>query len=80
MPEGGIEQGGFVMDAPVGVWKNAFELDNSMEYPSAIITGNFGPDTKVIEADYPDGFHSLSPKREVVDFIVETRNQSWLVF
>lgn len=56
MPEGGIEQGGFVMDAPVGVWKNAFELDNSMEYPSAIITGNFGPDTKVIEADYPDGF------------------------
>ena len=56
MPEGGIEQGGFVMDAPVGVWKNAFELDNSMEYPSAIITGNFGPDTKVIESDYPDGF------------------------
>ena len=56
MPEGGIEQGGFVMDAPTGVWKNAFELDNSMEYPSAIITGNFGPDTKVDPADYPDGF------------------------
>jgi DNA polymerase elongation subunit (family B) len=56
MPEGGIEQGGFVMDAPTGVWRNAFELDNSMEYPSAIITGNFGPDTKVSEADYPDGF------------------------
>lgn len=56
MPEGGIEQGGFVMAAPTGVWRNAFELDNSMEYPSAIITGNFGPDTKVSEADYPDGF------------------------
>jgi DNA polymerase elongation subunit (family B) len=56
MPEGGIEQGGFVMEAPVGVWRNAFELDNSMEYPSAIITGNFGPDTKVNPADYPDGY------------------------
>lgn len=56
MPEGGIEQGGFVMDAPTGVWKNAFELDNSMEYPSAIITGNFGPDTKVDPSDYPDGY------------------------
>jgi DNA polymerase elongation subunit (family B) len=56
MPESGIEQGGFVMDAPTGIWKNAFELDNSMEYPSAIITGNFGPDTKVNPDDYPDGY------------------------
>lgn len=56
MPEGGIEQGGFVMDAPTGIWRNAFELDNSMEYPSAIITGNFGPDTKVNPDDYPDGY------------------------
>ena len=56
MPEGGIEQGGFVMDAPTGIWKNAFELDNSMEYPSAIITGNFGPDTKINPADYPEGY------------------------
>lgn len=52
----GIEQGGFVMEAPVGVWRNAFELDNSMEYPSAIITGNFSPDTKVNPSDYPDGY------------------------
>ena len=53
---GGIEQGGFVMDAPTGLWRNAFEVDNSMEYPSAIITGNFGPDTKVSAVDYPGGF------------------------
>lgn len=50
-----IEEGGFVMDAPTGVWKNACELDNSMEYPSAIISGNFSPDTKVDVRDYPDG-------------------------
>lgn len=56
MPDGGIEQGGFVMEAPIGVWRNAFELDNSMEYPSAIITGNFSPDTKVNPDDYPDGY------------------------
>ena len=52
--KGEIEQGGHVMDAPVGVWKNAFELDNSMEYPSAIISGNFSPDTAVEPAEeYP---------------------------
>ena len=51
---GEIDAGGFVMDAPTGVWRNAFELDNSMEYPSAIITGNFSPDTKVEPAEeYP---------------------------
>lgn len=53
---GGIEAGGFVMDAPSGVWRNAFELDNSMEYPSVIITCNADPSTKVREEDYPDGF------------------------
>ena len=52
----GIEKGGFVMDAPSGVWEHAFEVDNSMEYPSAIIDGNMGPDTKVSEDDYPLGF------------------------
>ena len=54
--DGGIEAGGFVMDAPVGVWENAMEVDNSMEYPSAMITGNFSPDTKIDPNDYPDGF------------------------
>jgi DNA polymerase elongation subunit (family B) len=54
MEGAGIEQGGFVMEAPSGLWKNAFEVDNSMEYPSAIITGNFGPDTRVEPAEsYP---------------------------
>ena len=56
MPEGGIAQGGFVMDAPSGIWRNALELDNSMEYPSVIITCNADPATKVREEDYPDGF------------------------
>ncbi len=56
LPDGGIEQGGFVMDAPSGVWRNALELDNSMEYPSVIITCNADPATKVREQDYPDGF------------------------
>jgi DNA polymerase elongation subunit (family B) len=56
LKSGGIEAGGFVMDAPSGVWRNAFELDNSMEYPSVIITCNADPSTKVNEADYPDGF------------------------
>lgn len=56
MPTGGIAQGGFVMDAPSGVWRNALELDNSMEYPSVIITCNADPATKVREEDYPDGF------------------------
>ena len=49
---GSIEQGGHVMDAPVGVYENAMELDNSMEYPACIITGNFSPDTIVNPADY----------------------------
>jgi len=53
---GGIESGGYVMDAPSGLWQNAFELDNSMEYPSVIITCNADPSTKVREEDYPDGF------------------------
>jgi DNA polymerase elongation subunit (family B) len=56
LKSGGIEAGGFVMDAPSGVWRNAFELDNSMEYPSVIITCNADPSTKVREEDYPDGF------------------------
>tara|TARA_B100001939_G_scaffold128063_1_gene110957 strand:- start:16405 stop:19026 length:2622 start_codon:yes stop_codon:yes gene_type:complete len=54
--EGSIEAGGFVMDAPTGVFECAFEVDNSMEYPSAMITGNFSPDTKIDPKDYPDGF------------------------
>ena len=53
---GQIEQGGHVMDAPVGVYENAMELDNSMEYPACQISGNFSPDTIVRESDYPDGF------------------------
>lgn len=53
---GQIEQGGHVMDAPIGVYENAMELDNSMEYPACQISGNFSPDTIVSEADYPDGF------------------------
>jgi DNA polymerase, archaea type len=56
LPRSGIEQGGFVMDAPTGVWLNAMELDNSKEYPSAIISGNLDPATKVNPADYPDGY------------------------
>ena len=48
--------GGFVMEAPVGVFPNSFELDNAMEYPSAIITGNFGPDTIVDPDDYSDDY------------------------
>ena len=52
----GIEKGGFVMKAPSGIWEHAFEVDNSMEYPSAIIDGNMGPDTKVREEDFPSGF------------------------
>ena len=48
--------GGFVMDAPVGVFTNAFELDNAMEYPSAIITGNFGPDTIIDPSEYEEGY------------------------
>ena len=51
-----ITQGGFVMEAPSGVWRNALEVDNSMEYPSVIITCNADPSTKVKEEDYPDGF------------------------
>tara|TARA_R110002167_G_scaffold118513_11_gene295174 strand:+ start:1 stop:1824 length:1824 start_codon:yes stop_codon:yes gene_type:complete len=53
---GGIEQGGFVMENPIGVYQNAFEVDNSMEYPSVIITTNGSPDTLVNPADYPDGY------------------------
>lgn len=53
---GQIEQGGHVMDAPVGVYENAMELDNSMEYPACQISGNFSPDTIVRASDYPDGF------------------------
>ena len=52
----GIEQGGFVMEAPSGIWRNAIELDNSMEYPSVIISCNADLSTKVREEDYPDGF------------------------
>ena len=53
---GSIEQGGFVMENPVGVFEDAFEADNSMEYPSAIITTNGSPDTLVNPADYPEGY------------------------
>jgi len=53
---GQIEQGGYVMDAPIGVYENALELDNSMEYPACQISGNFSPDTIVRASDYPDGF------------------------
>jgi DNA polymerase elongation subunit (family B) len=56
MSNAGIEQGGFVMEAPSGVWRNALELDNSMEYPSVIITCNADLSTKVKEEDYPNGF------------------------
>ena len=53
---GTIEAGGHVAESPTGVWRNAFELDNSMEYPSAMIVGNLSPDTKVNPEDYPDGY------------------------
>ena len=52
----GIEQGAFIMDAPSGLFRNAIEVDNSMEYPSVIITCNADPMTKVNIEDYPDGF------------------------
>lgn len=54
--QSGIETGGFVMDAPSGLWRNAIELDNSMEYPSVIITCNADPATKVNPDDYPNGY------------------------
>ena len=53
---GQIEQGAYIMEAPMGVFRNAMELDNSMEYPSAIITGNFSPDTLVNPNEYPNGY------------------------
>ena len=56
LKSGGISQGGFVMGAPSGIWRNAFELDNSMEYPSVIITCNADISTKVNPDDYPDGY------------------------
>ena len=40
-------EGGFVLDAQANVWEHAFELDNSKEYPSCIITGNLDPATRV---------------------------------
>jgi len=43
----GVEQGGFVADAAVGVFDKMFELDNSQEYPSAIITANMDVKTQV---------------------------------
>jgi DNA polymerase elongation subunit (family B) len=51
-----IEAGGHVAESPTGVWRNAFELDNSMEYPSAMIVGNLSPDTKINPAEFPDGY------------------------
>jgi len=52
-----IESGGFVSDPATGVWNKAFELDNSKEYPSAIITANLCPTTRIHDpGEYPDGF------------------------
>jgi len=48
-------QGGFVMEAQSNVWEHAFELDNSKEYPSCIITGNLDPATRVHNPDAYDG-------------------------
>ena len=50
-----IESGGFVSDARTGIWNKAFELDNSKEYPSAIITANLCPTTRIRETkdSYP---------------------------
>ena len=55
---GGISQGGFVMGAPSGIWQNAFELDNSMEYPSVIITCNADISTKSIQRTIQTVIHS----------------------
>lgn len=52
-----IESGGFVGTPESGVFEKAFELDNAMEYPAAIITMNSDPTTKIHNPDdYPDGF------------------------
>ena len=53
---GTIEQGGEVMEAPSGVFENAFEIDEAMEYPSVVIMGNLSPETLVNPDDYPNGF------------------------
>lgn len=51
-----IESGGFVSDPATGVWDKAFELDNSKEYPSAIITANLCPTTRIREEMDPYPF------------------------
>lgn len=51
-------EGGFVADAPTGVYRWAFEIDNSMEYPACIISGNLDISTRIRnpEIKYPDGY------------------------
>tara|TARA_R110001592_G_scaffold210521_3_gene462090 strand:+ start:7895 stop:10573 length:2679 start_codon:yes stop_codon:yes gene_type:complete len=51
-------EGGFVADAPTGVFRWAFEIDNSMEYPACIISGNLDISTRIRnpETQYPDGY------------------------
>ena len=44
------------MEAPSGVFENAFEIDEAMEYPSVVIMGNLSPETLVNPDDYPNGF------------------------
>lgn len=51
----GVEQGGFVADAAVGVFDKMFELDNSQEYPSAIITANMDTKTQVKNPEKYEG-------------------------
>ena len=48
-------QGGFVLEAASNLWEHAFELDNSKEYPSVIITGNFCPSTRVHDIEQYNG-------------------------
>jgi len=57
-----IQSGGFVSDARTGVWDKAFELDNSKEYPSAIITANLCPTTRIRNPqEYVEGYEPNYP-------------------
>ena len=50
-------EGGFVADAPTGVYRFAFEVDNSMEYPACIISGNLDISTRIRDPEqYRDGY------------------------
>ena len=53
---GGIEEGGFVMEAPIGVFEASMELDNTAEYPAQMITANLSPDTLVDPGKYGDEY------------------------